>query len=51
MKTTIVVLGLALALSACGKKPECTFKADGVKMEGFNNAACEKMSLGYNAPK
>lgn len=51
MKTTIMVLGLALALSACGKKPDCTFTADGVKMEGFSNSACNKMSLGYNAPK
>jgi hypothetical protein len=51
MKKLLACFGLLVALSACGNKAQCTFEADGIEMKGFSNAACDKMSLGYNTNK
>lgn len=50
MKKIVMTLPL-LILAACGRpEPMCTFNTDGMVMQGFNSAACERMSVGYNLP-
>ena len=53
MKMTLIALPLLGLLTACGRGPEplCTFNTDGITMQGFNQAACAKMSVGYNMPR
>ncbi|MBB4351817.1 hypothetical protein [Aliirhizobium cellulosilyticum] len=46
MKTKVIMLALALALSACAKRPDAIVPAD-IPMAAYTNLSCEQLAQEY----